>query len=54
MGSAGTAVELSQSRTFWVVDLFGRQASDKELPKRLQKCLFSGDGSSGLTGFIFL
>lgn len=54
MHSVGIAVVLFWSRTFWVVDFSGRQASDKELPKMLQKCLFSVDGSSRLIGFIFL
>lgn len=54
MDSTGIAVVLFCSRTFWDVDFSGRQASDKEWPKRLQKCLFSVYGSAGLTGFIFL
>lgn len=52
--STGIAVVLFWSRTFWDVDFSGRQASDKELPKMLQKCLFSAYSSSGLAGFIFL
>lgn len=50
MDSVAITVVFFQSRTFWVLDFSGRQASDKELPKTSQKCLFSVDGRSGLTG----
>lgn len=46
MDPVAIAVVFSQSRTFWVADFSGRQASNKES----QKCLFSVDGRSGLTG----
>lgn len=48
MDSVAIAVIFFQSRTFWVVDFSGRQASDK-VAKDVGK-MFSADGCSGLTG----